>query len=273
MDLKTLKDIPPWEWPADAGAMLLDILRNDQAEGSDRLLAAELAGDLVVINEALVDALLSVLRSGAEVEKLRAKAAISLGPILEHADTDGFEDGADVPITERTFDTIRESLREVFTDAAVPKEVRRRVLEAAVRAPQDWHQDAVRAAYGSDDEAWKLTAVFCMRFVRGFDEQILEALDSKSPDIHYEAVSAAGDWGVEAAWPHIAALITTEGTAKPLLLAAIGAVAAIRPQEAPAIFGDLTLSDDEDIVEAVDEALALAEGPSDEDDEDDDVRH
>jgi hypothetical protein len=84
---------------------------------------------------------------------------------------------------------------------------------------------------------------------------------------------ARGKWGVEAAWPHIAALITTEGTAKPLLLAAIGAVAAIRPQEAPAIFGDLTLSDDEDIVEAVDEALALAEGPSDEDDEDDDVRH
>ena len=273
MDLKSLKDIPPWDWPADAGAMFLAVLRDDQAAESDRLLAAELAGDLTVINDELVDGLLSVLRSGTESEELRVKAAISLGPVLEQADTDGFDDGDAVPITERTFNTVQESLREAFTDAAVPKEVRRRILEASVRAPEDWHQDAVRAAYGGDDEAWKLTAVFCMRFVRGFDEQILEALDSKNPDIHHEAVSAAGAWGVEAAWPHIAALIRTEGTTKPLLLAAIGAVAAIRPQEAAEILGELTLSDDEDVVEAVEEALAMAEGPLGEDDEDDDLRH
>ena len=269
MDLKSLKDIPPWDWPAGAGAMFLDVLRDGQAAESDRLLAAELAGDLTVIDDELVDALLAVLRSGAESEKLRVRAAISLGPILEQADTDGFEDAAAVPITEGTFSTLQESLREVFADAAVPKEVRRRILEASVRAPRDWHQDAVRAAYVSGDEAWKLTAVFCMRFVRGFDEQILEALDSESPDIHYEAVSAAGDWGVDAAWPHVVALIRAEGTAKPLLLAAIGAVAAIRPQEAAEILGELTLSDDEDVAEAVAEALALAEGPLDEDDEDD----
>ncbi|MGH9364546.1 MAG: hypothetical protein ACRD1B_04680, partial [Thermoanaerobaculia bacterium] len=70
-----------------------------------------------------------------------------------------------------------------------------------------------------------------------------------------------------------AALITTEGTAKPLLLAAIGAAAAIRPEEAAEILGELSLSDDEDVAEAVDEALAIARGPSDEDDEDDDLRH
>jgi hypothetical protein len=52
------------------------------------------------------------------------------------------------------------------------------VLEASVRAPQDWHLDAIREAYSSTDEAWSLTAVFCMRFVRGFNEQILEALES-----------------------------------------------------------------------------------------------
>jgi hypothetical protein len=250
MDLRSLKDIPPWDWPAGAGTMFLDVMRDGQAAESDRLLAAELAGDLTVIDDELVDALLAVLRSGAESEKLRVRAATSLGPILEQADTDGFEDAA-----------------------AVPKEVRRRILEASVRAPRDWHQDAVRAAYASGDEAWKLTAVFCMRFVRGFDEQILEALGSESPDIHYEAVSAAGAWGVATAWPHIVALIRVEGTAKPLLLAAIGAVAAIRPQEAGEILADLTLSNDEDVVDAVDEALAMAEGPLDEDDEDDDLPH
>lgn len=271
MDLKLLKDIPPWDWPADAGATLLEILRDERSTRADRLLAAELGGDFTVINEELADALLSVVRSSDEREELRAQAAISLGPVLEYADTEGFDDGSDdVPISERMFGTIQESLREVFTDGATPKEVRRRILEASVRAPQDWHHDAVRAAYASGDELWKLTAVFCMRFVRGFDEEILEALDSESPEIMQEAVSAAGEGGVEAAWPHIVALITTEGTPKDLLLPAIEAVAAIRPRERAEILGPLTLSDDEDIVEAAEEALALAGGALVEDDEDED---
>jgi len=178
-----------------------------------------------------------------------------------------FEEADDVPIAKRTFHRIQESLRKLYMDAGVPKDVRRQILEGSVRAPQDWHREAVRAAYGSDDEAWRLTAVFCMRFVRGFDEQILEALDSTNPDIHYEAVCAAGAWGVDAAWPHIAALVTSGETDKPLLLAAIEAVASIRPREAAEILDDLTDSDDEDIVEAVSEAMTMAEGLADEDDE------
>jgi hypothetical protein len=153
-------------------------------------------------------------------------------------------------------------------DATVPKDVRRRILEASVRAPQDWHPDAIRAAYASDDELWRLTAVFCMQFVRGFDEQILEALDSPNADIHYEAVVAAGNWPVDAAWPHIAALVSLGETEKALRLAAIDAVASIRPQEAVEILDDLADSDDEDIVAAVDEAMALATA-SPEDAEDD----
>ena len=69
-----------------------------------------------------------------------------------------------------------------------------------------------------------------MRFVRGFDQQILEALDSKNQDIHYEAVLAADNWAVDAAWPHVAALVTSGETDKPLMLAAIEAVASIRPR-------------------------------------------
>ena len=49
-------------------------------------MAADLAGDLVVINDALVDALLAIVGNAAEPEELRAKAAISLGPVLEQAD-------------------------------------------------------------------------------------------------------------------------------------------------------------------------------------------
>lgn len=148
--------------------------------------------------------------------------------------------------------------------------MRRRILEASVRAPQDWHQGAVRTALNSADERWRLTALFCARFVRGFDAQILEALDSTNPDFHYEAVVAAGAWGLDAAWPHIASLVTSTRTRKPLLLAAIDAVPGIRPREAAEILADLADSDDEDIAAAAEEALAMAEGLADEEEPDDD---
>jgi uncharacterized protein (UPF0147 family) len=268
MDLKALKDTPPWDWPAGTAEKLVNVLRDEQAIESDRLLATDMAGDFTVVNDELVEALLSILRNSEESKQVRARAAISLGPILEYVDTEGFDDASDVPISKRTFQGIQESLHQLYRDAHIPKEVRRRILEASVRAPREWHENAVRSAYSSGDDLWKLTAVFCMRFVRGFDEQIVEELDNKNPDIHLEAALAAGSWGVEAAWPHIAAFIHSRRTPKPLLLAAIGAVPSIRPQEAREVLSRLIESDDEDIVEAVHEALGMAEEPSDEDEDD-----
>ncbi len=261
MDLTILEEIPPWDWPEDAGEMLLKILADDRADAAERILAAELAGDLTVINDNLVDALLSILRSNDASEGLRGKAAISLGPVLEHAGMDGFENPDDVTISEGTFHRIQDSLRQLYIDADVPKNVRRRSLEASVRAPQVWHQDAIRAAHCGDDEDWKLTAVFSMRWIRGFDKQILDALGSGNEDIHYQAICAAGDWEVDAAWSHVARLVRAPQTDKALLLAAIDAVVSIRPQEAGVFLFDLTNSDDEDIVEAAYEAMAIAAGP------------
>jgi len=264
MDLKTLEETPPWDWPEGINKFFLDILRNNQLEETDRLLAAELAGDFTVINDELVDILLSILQNANESKKLRANAVISLGPVLEYADTDGFEDPDDVPISESTFSRIQESFRKLYMDTEVPNEVRRRILETSVRAPQDWHQDAVRAAYSSDDEDWKLTAAFSMRWIRGFNKQILEALGSDKEKIHYQAVCAAGNWEVDATWSHVSGLVSSKKTDKHLLLAAIDAVASIRPQEAGVVLIDLTDSNDEDIVEAAYEAMAMAEVLSDE---------
>jgi HEAT repeat protein len=72
---------------------------------------------------------------------------------------------------------------------------------------------------------------------------------------------------VAAAWPHIATLITTEDTEKYLLLAAIEAVAGIRPQEAAEILIDLINSEDKDIAEAASEAMAMTGAGFDEDDD------
>lgn len=267
-NLTTLMDTPSWEWPEDAAQTLLEILRDEQTSESDLDLAAELSGDDMVINDALADVLLSLASDGSKSDKVRGRAARSLGPVLEQADTEGFEGGGDLPITEEMFHKIQGVLHELYMDSAVPAEVRRRVLEASVRAPRDWHHDAIRAAFVSNEEAWRLTAVFCMRFVRGFDDQILEALDSRNANIRYQAVIAAGNWEVADAWPHVAGLVRAKETDKPLLLAAIEAVGSIRPREALETLDDLRESDDEDVVDAVNDTLAIAEGVSGEDDED-----
>jgi hypothetical protein len=269
MDLKTLYDTPPWDWPEDVTGMLLGFLRDVRADESDRLLAAEMAGSLIAMNDELAAALLAIGRNGEEPESLRKQAVIALGPVLEYADTEGFDIPAEMPISEETFRTVQRALHELYMDADVPKDVRRGAIEASVCAQEEWHPDAIHSAYASGDESWMLTAVFCMGFVRGFNDQIVEALASKNEDIHYDAVCAAGNWEVDAAWSHIAGLVTGKGTNKPLLLAAIDAVAFIRPEEATEILVPLLDSNDEDIVEAVHEAMAMAEGNWDDEDDDD----
>ena len=258
MDLKILLDMPPWDWPPDAGRVFLKILTDRRAKASDRLIAAELAGDFTVINDDLADALLAIVRNTGEPEQLRARAAISFGPALEQADLGEFEDPDDVPITEPMYRNIQDSLQKVYFDAGTPKEVRRRILEASVRAPEPWHQDAIAQAYSSGDKKWMLTAVF--------------ALESTDPDVHCEAVEAAGNWELDAAWDHVVELVNDPDTPKPLLLAAIGAVGSIRPTEAGVILVDLADSDDEDIAEAADETMMMAEGAAayEDDDEEED---
>ncbi|MBI5093176.1 MAG: hypothetical protein HZB26_12145 [Candidatus Hydrogenedentes bacterium] len=234
-------------------------LRNEQADAEDRILAAELAGDYVVVDDEIVDALLAILCNGAESELLRSRAAISFGPALETAATGDFDDPDDVPITEPAFQRVQQALTHLYLDATLPKIVRRRILEVSVRARQDWNEAAIRAAYTSGDPEWMLTAVFCMGYVRGFDREILESLNNADPEIHSQAVGAAGAWRLDAAWPHISRLLTSGKSEKPLLLAAIEAAASIRPKEAVELLDDYMDSDDEDIADAVESVMAMSE--------------
>ena len=257
MNIKKIYEMPPWDWPEDSGGIFKEILDDRTADPSERFMAAEMAGDFVVINDALAESLLAVAGKNDETQELRAKAALALGPALEYADIYEFDDPEDIVVSKEIFRKIQAVLRKIYHDAGVPKEVRRRTLEAAVRAPQDWHSAAVRAAFAGEDEDWRLTAVFCMRFIRGFDRQILEALESENPEIKYEAVLAAGNWGIKEAWPHIVDLLDPKNEDEPLLLAAIEAAAGFGLPEAGEPLGKLLDSENEDIIEAVHEALAM----------------
>ena len=85
-------------------------------------------------------------------------------------------------------------------------------------------------------------------------------------------MNAAGNWEVDAAWPHVSALLTAPGTDKALLLAAIEAAAAIRPQEAELLLAEL--SDSHDIADAAGSAMMMAADPFDDDfDDESELRH
>ena len=270
-DIQFLQNTPPWDWPPNAGQIFKTALVDRGASASDRLIAAELAGDLVVMDDEIADVLLTVVRNAEEPAELRTQAAISFGPVLEQTDIEGFDELGEPPITEHTFHAIQETLHKLYLDSGAPKLMRRRILEASIRAPEDWHREAIGSAYSSGDAEWVLTAVFAMQWVKGFDGQILQAQKSDNPEIHCEAVQAAGNWELDAAWPHVVGLIEDPATPKDLLLAAIEAAGSIRPREAGPILVDLSESDDEDIAEAASETMMMAEVASQaEDDNEDD---
>jgi hypothetical protein len=280
MNIKQLEDIPSWEWPDNADKIIRETLHNKDADASDRLLSAHLAGDITVINDEMADSLLSVVNTSDESIELRSQAAIALGPVLEYT-FEALDDLDDLTISPGMFNRIQESFRKLHQDPLAPKEVRRRILESSVRSPQEWHREAIENAYRIDDEEWQLTAVFCMGYVKGFNKEILAALSSKNSDIYYEAICAAGNWGLDGAWQHVADIITGKEADKSLLLEAIDAAVNIRPNEAAVILSDLMYSEDEDIAEAVQEAIAMCDAFTDADldndedfdDEDDKIFH
>lgn len=258
MEVNALYKTDPWDWPENTAAQLLSLLNNPDTPDADLIKVVEMAGNHCVINDDLVAALINVVGRDSCDETVRGRAAISLGPVLEDVDLYGFEDPDEVPISESTYQSIEDTFEKLYFDVNVPKEVRRRILEASVRAPQSWHKEAIQEAYEHADNDWQLTAVFCMTYVHGFKKHILKALDSDDPEIQYEAVCAAGTNEIDAAWPHIEPLLTLNNPNKPLLLAAIDASIQIKPKLAGPRLNELLESDDQDVVDAVYEAMAMA---------------
>jgi len=264
-----VENVEPWDWAEDAGMKVLPIIRNRAADPDERLAAVEIAGDFTQINDDLAVALIGVIEDPAESDEIRARAAISFGPALEQGFIDEFDDPESVPISEEMFERVKGVLKRVYMDDSAPKEVRRRALEGSIRAPEEWHKEEVRKAYASGDAEWQLTAVFCMSHIRGFNAEILEALKSKDPLIHLEAVQAAGSFEVAEAWPHIAALARSEQTEKVLRITAIEALSTLMPKESLPILIELSEDPDEEIAEAADEAQSMAVGFLDDGEEDD----
>lgn len=257
-DLWALEDIPPENrlsgWPEDAREMLLDVLRDEHAPESDLYIAGRLLCEIPRVDDRWVQGLLPVLQNSTQTERARARAAVPLGPVLEAANGEGFDEGH-APVEEWLFYRTQDTLYAVYADTGASVIVRRRALEAFAHAPEPRLERAIRAAYAAD-ESWRITALRCMFFHDGFETEILESLDSANLDIRSRAISAAGPAGLEEAWPHIRAVLSDPSSAyKPLLLAAIDSIGHIHPEEAQGFLEDLVSSGDEDVARAASRAM------------------
>lgn len=226
------------------------------------------------MDDEVARAFLDVASSDAE-EHIRADTIVGLGPIIDEAGID-FDDEDDSefaldpelgpPISREMFETIVREVRGLYEDEAQPKLVRRRAFEVLVRDPQPWLTAEIRKHSASDDPEWKVSGIFGMGYVTGFEREIAVAVQSESGKLLFEAVRAAGSMEVAAAAKRIRELATSPNTELDLRLAAIDALPHV-DHDSFDLLERLSHSDDEEVAAAAEAALEELSF-DDEDDED-----
>lgn len=233
----------------------------------------------VEIDDALTDEILRIAEGG-DAEEIRADALIALGPTIEICGIDYSEDFGFAPellpaVSKPKFEELVARLRAIHDDPSQPTLVRRRALEVLVRDPQPWQEASIRTHFAAGDRDWKLTAIFAMGYLRGFEKEIRELVETAEGDFLYEAIRAAREQSVEEAGERIVALALSPEIERELRLTAIEAIPWVAP-ESRDLLEDLTSEDDEEIAMAAEDALneldtnEMAAGAYDDDDDEDD---
>ena len=201
--------------------------------------------------------MLKILTDPEESPERRARAAVKLGPGLQSVDERmGWQDPT-VYFSEKVFEEIDSTFRSMYFDASTPELVRRRILEAAVRCPRDWHEGAIRAAWQSDDLDWRATALFSMGHIPGFEEDILTTLqrDDLPEDLLREAVRAAGFRGLGEAEPTVRRVALDDDVDTSIRLDAMEALIWCHGDESEAALRQLIKHSDDEIADTAQWAL------------------
>jgi hypothetical protein len=257
--------------PVDNSRLLLQLTDPDEdvrAEAREEL--------TMLMDDDIARAFLDVASSDA-AEDIRSDAIVGLGPIIEEAGMDfddedsGFAFDPDLGpgISRETFDSIIREIRALYTDEQQPKLIRRRAFEVLVRDPQPWQSFEIRRHFAGDDPLWKLTAVFGMGYVAGFDKEIAATVESADDQLLYEAIRAASSMEVSSAAKRIRDLATSGDTEHDLRLVSIEALPNVDP-DCEDILDTLAASRDREIAETAQAALdelMLNHLPDDEDDD------
>lgn len=216
---------------------------------------------------------ISDVAAGTASDDIRADAIVALGPLVEECGID-YDEALALPeefggpaVSVDTFRSIVERLRAIYADENQPKVVRRRAFEVLVRDPQPWQAEEVRKHLALPDADWRLTAIFGMGSMPGFEKEILEAVKKGEGVELAEAVRAAAKMEVKQAAPRIRELAASNKTERELRLESILALPNV-DDDAFEILEELVRSKDAEIREAAEEAMADLSMYQDAEDED-----
>jgi HEAT repeat protein len=179
---------------------------------------------------------------------VRAAAALSLGRFLLLGEFDQIDSSA----TQRVENALLTAYYAPDQDALV----RRRVLEALANSSHDELPDMILEAYEEDEDILSVGAVFAMG--RSADPRwnrfVLDELGSSDSTMLFEAVRASGELEIEEALPDLLRLLGEEDVE--IRDAAVWALGRIGGREARRALKACCASDDEDLAEAAEDALA-----------------
>jgi HEAT repeat protein len=195
----------------------------------------------------LISPLIRRLQEDTDAD-VRAAAALSLGRFLLLGEFDQIDSSA----ARR----VERALLAAYHRAAQDVSVRRRILEALANSSYDELPDMILEAYEDDDDTMRSGAIFAMG--RSADTRwnhyVLNELGSNDSAMLFEAARASGELEIEEALPDLLRLLDDEDVE--IRDAAVWALGRIGGREAKRALKACCASDDEDLREAAEEALA-----------------
>jgi HEAT repeat protein len=215
------------------------------------------------ISDEHVRDILTLVESDAS-DEIRGDAVIALGPVVEECGDeyfDGAESDLDLslgvdlgpPLSREGYSELVKRVRAVYEDPSQPKLVRRRAFETLVRDPAEWHREEIRKHFKSSDPEWKLTAVFAMGNVPGFDSELEQVVGEAEGELLAEAIRSAGEMEVEVG-ERVRELAASPATDRDVRLEAIRALPHVDPNSHE-LLDTLSSSEDEEVAAVAEEAL------------------
>lgn len=158
--------------------------------------------------------------------------------------------------------SVQETLAGFWNDSTESLEVRRRALESLANSQHPLVPDAIQVAYDSDDKLLNISAIVAMG--RTYDEKwhdiVLSELENEDAKMRYEAVRASGELSLAKAVPMLAQIMREDDREMKLMV--VWALGEIASKQATRVLDDIASElledDDEELNEAVEDAISLS---------------
>jgi HEAT repeat protein len=186
--------------------------------------------------------------------QVRAAAASALGRFILLGEYE------EIPDREAT--KVQDAVINLLTNEQEELEVRRRALEAISNSSHEIVPGAILEAYEDPERMMRVSSIFAMG--RSCDERwndfVLKEMNSQDDDIRYEAARAAGELGLEEAVVALGTMATQDD--REIQEAAVWSLGEIGGREAlrilSALASDVEETDDDDFLEAIEDAISNA---------------